>query len=346
MNAASEREKMFYNAVWNAVGCSHREIAKLKSRAETWEEIFRSLPKSFDALDPEREWEKVAKSGIKLVLSGEDDFPKILREIYWPPHGVYFKGEIDIFEKPAIAVVGTRKATEDGLELARRFGREFGEAGVIVVSGLAFGIDSSAHKGCLDSRGKTAAVLACGLDEIYPKSNEKLSEEIISSGGAIISEYPPGVPPLPYRFIERNRLVSGLSLGVVVIEAPESSGSLATARFALEQNREVFVAPGPANHRNFSGSHSLIRSGARLATKASEVLEDLNIIEPAENGETGETPEEKKIFKIIESSAGPLGIDKISEIANLESRLVSQPLTLLLLNNRVKEENGEFIVND
>lgn len=196
------------------------------------------------------------------------------------------------------------------------------------------------HKGCLDAGGLTIAVLACGLDSVYPKSNERLAGEILAAGGALISEYPPGTPPLPHRFIERNRLVSGLSAGIVVIEAPEKSGSLATARFATEQNREVFVVPGPADHRNFSGSHGLIRNGARLVSRAADILEDLNIAEPSGGIGAGETDEEKIIFEIIKNSPEPLGIDKITEIAELESRTVSQTLTLLLLKNIVKE-NGE-----
>ncbi len=343
MSASSESEKMFYNAVWNAVGCSHREIAKLKSGADTWEEVFKKLNRA-EARDPETEWIKLEKSGVRFIFSEEPRFPELLREIYWPPFGIYVKGEIEFLKNTTVAIVGTRKATEDGLELARQFGRELAEAGVTIVSGLAFGIDSRAHKGCLDANGKTAAVLARGLDEIYPKSNERLAGEILSAGGALISEYPPGVPPLPHRFIERNRLVSGLSLGVVVIEVPESSGALATARFASEQNREVFVVPGPAEHRNFFGSHRLIRSGARLVSKPLEVLEDLNIIEPSESIGAGETPEEKIILEIIENSSAPLGIDKIIEMANLESRAVNQAITLLLLKNEVKEEGEGYII--
>ena len=343
MSASSESEKMFYNAVWNAVGCSHREIAKLKSGADTWEEVFKKLNRA-EARDPETEWIKLEKSGVRFIFSEEPRFPELLREIYWPPFGIYVKGEIEFLKNTTVAIVGTRKATEDGLELARQFGRELAEAGVTIVSGLAFGIDSRAHKGCLDANGKTAAVLARGLDEIYPKSNERLAGEILSAGGALISEYPPGVPPLPHRFIERNRLVSGLSLGVVVIEVPESSGALATARFASEQNREVFVVPGPAEHRNFFGSHRLIRSGARLVSKPLEVLEDLNIIEPSESIGAGETPEEKIILEIIENSSVPLGIDKIIEMANLESRAVNQAITLLLLKNEVKEEGEGYII--
>ncbi|MBI4085002.1 MAG: DNA-protecting protein DprA [Candidatus Liptonbacteria bacterium] len=342
MNDASESEKIFYNAVWNSTGCSHREIKKLKSTAASWKEIFEKTKKSNVATAPEKDFEKLEKAGIKLILEDEPDFPELLHEIYWSPFGIYVKGEINVLKKLCIAIVGTRKATEDSVDIAGRFGSELARAGATITSGLAFGIDSSVHKGCIDAGGKTVAVLACGLDGVYPKSNERLAREIISSGGAIISEYPPGNPPLPYRFIERNRIISGVSGATIVIEAPESSGSLTTARFALDQNREVFVVPGPANHRNFSGSHRLIRSGARLVGKPSDVLEDLNIIESSvDDGDM--TSEEKAVFEILKNSRNPLDIDKISEIANLESRVANQTVTLLLLKNLIKEEGEGYV---
>ncbi len=344
MNAATTSEKVFYNAAWKATTCNHREIRKLKSSGETWKEIFSKLQRSAEVADPETEWEKLKKYGIELIMADEDNFPALLREIYWPPFGIYLKGETGILKKPGIGIVGTRKATDDGVELAHHFGMELARAGMPIVSGLAFGIDAAAHKGCLAAGGLTVAVLACGLDEIYPRTNERLAAEILSAGGVLISEYPPDTSPLPHRFIERNRLVSGLSLGVVVVEAPEKSGSLATARFASEQNREVFVVPGPANHRNFSGSHGLIRNGARLVSKASDILEDLNMIEPSGETGSGETDEEKLISEIIKNSSEPLGIDKITEIANLESRTVSQTLTLLLLKNVVKEKGDGYSI--
>ncbi len=340
MASANASEKMFYNAVWKASACNHREIKKLKDAGETWEQIFRKFSRSGKTADPDAEQEKLEENGVKLIMADEPDFPELLREIYWPPYGIYTKGGTGVFSQKAVAIVGTRKATEDGSELARQFGSDLARAGVSVISGLAFGIDAAAHKGCLSAGGFTAAVLACGLDKIYPSSNERLADEILSAGGTLISEYPIGTPPLPHRFIERNRIVSGLSLGIVVVEAPERSGSLATARFASEQNREVFVVPGPAGHRNFFGSHKLIRSGARLVSGAADMLADLDISVPASQLDTGEINEEKIIFEIVKNSREPLGIDKIAEIAELESRVASQALTLLLLKNVVKE-NGE-----
>ena len=200
----------------------------------------------------------------------------------------------------AIAIVGTRRATPDGKSTARRFAAELARAGIVIVSGLAFGVDAAAHEGCLDAEGKTVAVLACGLANIYPRNNEPLAKKILAQGGAIISEYPPDMPAYPSRFLERNRIVSGLSKGTLVIEAPERSGSLATARFALEQNRDVFVVPGPIAHPNFKGSHALIRQGAELVTTPEDILESYGIArEKSIGAEFAGTPEEKAILEFL-----------------------------------------------
>ncbi len=348
MNADVEKEGIYYNAALTDTRNNYRALKKLKDRFETWENVWAELPRASNSSNPEEEWKKLEKAGVRLILADEPAFPHLLREIPWPPFGIYVLGNLPESKKPAVAIVGTRKATGDGIELARTFAVELSRVGVVIVSGLAFGIDAASHKGCLEANGTTIAVLGNGLDSIYPASNEKLGKNIVASGGALISEYPLGMPSLPHHFIERNRLISGLSLGIVVIEAPKASGALATARFALEQNREVFVVPGPANHKNFYGSHQLIRSGAVLVTQSSEILEDLNLKEKTEEKNSlpdFETAEEKVIFGIIENSAEPLEVDKIIEMADLESRIVTGTLTLLLIKNLVKENGQGYTVN-
>lgn len=377
MNAKTETEKerIYYNAALTETKNNYHALKKLKDRFETWENVWAELSHTDSNSDPETEWKKMEKIGVRLILADEPAFPPLLREIPWPPFGMYVLGNLPASptqaspkatprrelqpgfagalrqgersetesQRPAIGIVGTRKATEDGILLARTFASELSRAGVVIVSGLAFGIDSASHKGCLEANGTTIAVLGNGLDAIYPASNEKLGKNIIAAGGALISEYPLGMPSLPHHFIERNRLISGLSLGIVVIEAPKTSGALATARFAIEQNREVFVVPGPANHKNFYGSHQLLRNGARIVTQASEVLEDLNLTDSAEGKNARrdfETTEEEIVFEILENSAGPLEVDKIMEITDLESRTVNGALTLLLIKNLIRE-NGE-----
>ncbi len=172
--------------------------------------------------------------------------------------------------------MGTRKATSQGRFIAKEIAKKLSEMGMVIVSGLAMGIDTAAHEGALAGAGRTIAVLACGLDNIYPRQNENLAKKIIGTGGAVISEYPVGTEAFKNQFLERNRIVSGLCIATIVVEAPRESGALVTARLAAEQGREVFVFPGPTNHPNYHGSHKLIRDGARLVSSIDDILEDLN----------------------------------------------------------------------
>ena len=220
------------------------------------------------------------KKLIKKITLRDSSYPSLLREIPDPPAVLYILGDLPDENIPRLAIVGTRKATSNGCLIAKTLARELSEAGFIIVSGLAMGIDTAGHEGVVASQGKTIAVLGNGLNEIYPRLNKNLAEEILKLDGAIISEYPPAEPAFPSNFLARNRIVSGLCLGTIVIEAPERSGSLVTARLALEQNREVFIVPGPANHPNYAGSHQLIREGARLIVSAKDILTDLNINSP------------------------------------------------------------------
>ncbi len=291
-------------------------------------------------MDLEAENENLVRRGISLILCEEKDFPPLLREMPHPPWGLYFKGDVRALSLPLIAVVGTRKGTPDGLDLTEYFSRRLAAAGLGVISGLALGIDAAAHRGALAGQGRTLGVLACGLDRIYPRTNECLAGEILKAGGALMSEYAPGTPPLPHRFLERNRIISGLSSGVLVVEAPARSGSLATARFALEQNRQVFVVPGPARHPQYRGSHALIRQGAELVSEPEQVLSALGM-EAEENGiqsVSGDT--EDKILNLLRTSKNGLDIDKIIELTNLETPIVSRTLSCLVLANKIKEEGG------
>ena len=214
------------------------------------------------------------------------------------------------------------------------------------MSGLAFGVDAAAHEGCLDAGGKTIAVLACGLANIYPKNNDVLAKKIVATGGTIISEYPPDMPAYKVRFLERNRIVSGLSKGALVIEAPERSGSLATARFAFEQNREVFVIPGPISHPNFRGSHALIRQGAELVTQPEDVLESCGITKEKEAAMPfAGTPEEKAVMQFLATCAVPADIDKITEATKLEPHIANQTVSFLLIKGAIKEVGPGYVIH-
>jgi DNA processing protein len=223
----------------------------------------------------EKELCELPKIGARLVRWTDPDYPVNLRQIADPPPFFFLRGTISADDPKCVAVVGARAASDAGRRMAQRLGLELAAKGFTVVSGLARGIDSEAHQGALDGRGRTVAVLGCGVDVIYPPENRKLVEAIIEGGGAILSELPVGTPPLAENFPARNRLISGMCLGVVIVEAAEKSGSLITARTALEQDRQVFAVPGSPLNGKTRGSNRLLKEGARLVDCVEDVIEEL-----------------------------------------------------------------------
>lgn len=283
------------------------------------------------------------KELIKKITLKDSNYPSLLKEIPDPPAVLYILGDLPDDPPaggPRIAIVGTRKATSNGCLIAKSLAKELSGAGCVIVSGLAMGIDTASHEGAVAAKAKTIAVLGSGLDEIYPRHNKNLAEAILNLGGAIISEYPPLEPAYPDNFLFRNRIISGLSLATVVVEAPQRSGSLVTARLALEQNREVFVVPGPANHQNYVGSHQLIREGARLVVSAKDILEDLNLkpLTPKEKF----SPEEELILETLQKTKKSLSIDKIMEITKLNPQVVNKTITFLVIKGIIKEIMGRY----
>lgn len=216
---------------------------------------------------------------IQIITIKDQNYPELLKKIYDPPAKLYVSGELRKEEKFPIAVVGTRKISKYGQEATRFFVEALAEAGLTIISGLALGVDGLAHRIALEKKARTIAVLGSGLNVIYPSAHQKLAQEIIKSGGAVISEYPPNAGATKKTFPARNRIVSGLSLGVLVIDAPQKSGALITARTALEQGREVFVVPGRINDFNSEGCNYLIKMGARLVTNPQEIIETICLIE-------------------------------------------------------------------
>ncbi len=271
-------------------------------------------------------------------------YPPLLREIAKPPSCLYIQGGLD-HARPHIAIVGTRRATAAGRDIAKRMARDLGCAGAVVVSGLAMGIDTAAHEGAVEAGAPTVAVLGNGLDAIYPRQNYKLAERILACGGALISEYPEGTPSYPDNFLTRNRIISGLSRGVIVIEAPERSGALSTAAHALDQNRDVFVVPGPVSHPNYAGAHRLIQQGAALVTSAEDVLAALNLAPTPKNPEqqtAALTIDQKKIISIVREAGAPTSADAIAEKTGLSIETVSAALSLLVVMNFIKERGGWY----
>ncbi|MFZ7128666.1 MAG: DNA-processing protein DprA [Desulfobacterales bacterium] len=217
--------------------------------------------------------ERVRKKGCRLLTQNDPDYPQLLLEIPDPPPVLYVIGEIRS-DRAAVAVVGSRNATGYGLETTGRLSRQLAQNGITVVSGMARGIDTAAHEGTLDAGGRTIAVMGCGLDTVYPPENRRLFHRI-AEHGAVISEFPMAAGPDPHHFPRRNRIISGLTLGTVVVEATHRSGSLITARMALEQGREVFAVPGSVHSFKSTGTHSLIKQGARLVESVADILDEL-----------------------------------------------------------------------
>jgi len=348
-------ESAYYNAVAITLGGDYRRIKKARGVFADWRGAYHGLRDSglFETPsvpDPEEAFDLMRRAEIQLLLQEDAAFPPYLREIPHTPFGIYVRGNIKE-ETPRISVVGTRRATAEGKLIASQFARELCAAGFTIVSGLAFGIDAAAHTGALaaieaGAGANTIAVLAGGLNAIYPGTNERLARKILASGGAIVSEYPLGEPPYPGRFIERNRMVSGLSQGVLIVEAPERSGALATARFAFEQSRDLFVVPGPITHSNFKGSHALIRQGAELATCAQDILDAYGITRKEAHAAAaqGASPEETLILSALRNSRRPLSVDKIIEAAKLEPRIVNQNLSFLLMKRLIKESGTGYTI--
>lgn len=214
------------------------------------------------------------KNNINLITIFDKSYPKKLRNIYDPPLVLYAKGNINLLNRLGIAIVGCRLSTNYGNNISTQFSYILSKYNINVISGLARGIDASSHKGAIKANGNTIAVVGSGLDIIYPYENKYLFTEIIEKGGLIISEYVPGTKPISKNFPQRNRIISGISNGVLVVEAKEKSGSLITAEFALEQGREVYAIPGNINSMNSVGTNELIKQGAKMVTSVSEILED------------------------------------------------------------------------
>lgn len=236
----------------------------------------RSWQKYFDL---KKECLLIEKYKAEILTFGHPEYPPLLKEIYDPPVVLYIRGNILKEDKMAVAIVGARRASYYGLNTARQLAQQLSSRGLTVISGLARGVDTKAHEGALNGQGRTIAVFGCGLDRIYPPENKKLVEQIIKNG-AVVTEFPFGTPPFKQNFPRRNRIISGLSLGVVVIEAGQYSGSLITARLAAEQGREVFSVPGRIDAVTSRGTNVLIKNGAKPVLKLEDIIEEIKYLLP------------------------------------------------------------------
>jgi DNA processing protein len=300
-----------------------------------------NLLQARQAVDLESEVGQVQRWGAHVLTWDSPDYPPNLRQIYNPPPVLYVRGRIETRDEWAVAIVGTRRASVYGKEAARMLGGEMARAGVTVVSGMARGIDTVAHRSCLDAGGRTIAVLGCGIDIAYPRENARLAQEI-AERGAIVSEYALGTQPEASNFPPRNRIISGLSLGTVVVEAGLGSGALITADFAAEQGRDVFSVPGNIFARASGGTNQLIQQGAKLVMNAAQVLEELNLSMVSEQAQARALiPENETETQLLERlSADPLHVDELGRAVGLPIAQVSSALALMELKGMVRQVSG------
>ncbi len=296
----------------------------------------------------EKIMQDLIKENITTTSIGETDYPELLAEITDPPHTLFVRGKIPKRETPSVAVVGTRRCTNYGRTVTIDLSTALAEQGVAIISGLALGIDGLAHESALKAGGITVAVLGSGVDQrhIYPVAHQRLAAQIIERGGAVISEYPPGFMPTQYSFPARNRIIAGLSLGILVTEAPTQSGALITAKSALDYNREVFVVPHPISSPSGEGGNNLIKLGAILTTKAQDILDALqlkNIKEVIANNRVLPTsPTEAKILPHL--SKEPVHVDAVIKLSGLPSGIVNGVLTMMEMKGKVRNIGGMMYI--
>lgn len=283
---------------------------------------------------------------FKKLIPSDKEYPEGLRNIYDPPQLINVWGNLpDFNQHPPIAIVGSRKPTEYGNESAREIAKGLALAGFTIVSGLAYGIDSVAHRVTLDVKGVTVAVLGSGLKEISPKLHQKLAEEIVAKGGCVISEFDDTMPGLPFHYPLRNRIISGIALGTVIVEAAIDSGSLITARSSMDQGREVFAVPGPIGNINSRGTHKLIKDGAALIESAQDVIDILDSKLPNEwkrkfSGQSfGIGDKERKLLDLLNDK--PLTVDGIVEKSSLKASEVASMLTALECAGLIEDREGK-----
>lgn len=285
----------------------------------------------------QRTLDRARRLGIRVTAYTDPDYPALLKEIADPPPVLFIKGSLEPADRVSVAIVGTRKSSPAGLGLAEEFGRELAASGVTVVSGLALGVDGAAHRGALEADGgRTIAVLGSGVDVIYPRSHEALSERIASGRGAVISEFEPGTPPDRHHFPRRNRIVSGLSLATVVVEAPERSGSLITARLAMEQGREVLAVPYPARSPGGSGSNRLIREGAHLVERLDDVLSVIEMRAGSLRLRRAAQAASEPAHPVLDQLSAPSGLDELRARTGLPTPDLLAELTKLEMDGRIK----------
>src|SRR5271155_3046833 len=309
-----------------------------------------------------QECAKAVEAGARVIALSDPEYPPRLKEIYDPPVVLFVKGSVEVLAKPGIAMVGTRHPTPYGTGMAERLSTDLAARGLVIISGLARGVDTASHRGAVAAKGKTVAVLGTGIDVMYPKENTRLTEQIVALGGALISEFPVGTPPTPQNFPIRNRIISGMSVGVLVVEAAEDSGTRITSRLALEQNRDVYAVPGNVTNKGSWGPNTLIKQGAKLVATWEDVWEELPTdVQVALGGmsqnesaepetaslfpDEAKSPHENKIFRLLKADEST-HIDQLVELLEEEMSAseIFAALFELELNGKIRQLPGKNFV--
>jgi DNA processing protein len=305
------------------------------------DKVIENLVLMRSSVDLEKIWDQIEAKGISVLTQADENYPKRLKEIEQPPPVLYVQGDLIAGDEWSAAIVGTRRVTAYGRQVAEEVSRSLARNSLTIISGLARGVDSIAHKAALDAGGRTIAVLGSGIDRIYPPENRQLAEQI-KAAGVLISEFPPGTPPEASNFPQRNRLISGLSLAVIVIEAGQSSGALITAGFAADQGREVFAVPGNITSPGSVGANRLIRDGAHPLLNAEQVLEMLDLEKAPEQRTARLTlPSDALESELIETlGTEPMHVDEITNRTEIPVEKVTATLALMELKGMVRQVGG------
>jgi DNA processing protein len=340
-SARGNRIVNYFDSMKNAWEASESELA----RAGIEESVLKEIVKARNEINLDIEMRKIEEAGISLITIKDKNYPKMLKEIYNPPFLLYIRGELKPEDEYAFAVVGARRCSDYGRQVTKELTMGLAQNNITVVSGLAAGIDGIAHQTTLEVPGaRTIAVLGSGIDEpsIYPAENRALAKKIIEGRGALVSEYGIGTPPLKQNFPSRNRIISGLSLGVLVVEATETSGSLITGQLALEQGRDVFAVPGSIYNKNAAGPNALIKKGAKLVERIEDILEELhlrNVVEKIEAAEIiPENEYEEKVLKCLELENRH--IDEIARETGIAISDLNAILTTMEMKGMVRNMGG------
>jgi DNA processing protein len=343
-----------FGSAHNVFSANKSEIAAVEGISAL---VANKVAETKNTATAEKEIESANNAGVKIIAYNEDSYPCSLKDIYDAPAVIYVRGDVSACNDLGIAVVGTRHPTAYGLSVTRVFSRDLALLGVATVSGLARGIDTEAHNSTLAAGGRTIAVLGNGLGKHYPPENRKL-EDKIADFGAVVSEFSMDTDPDKCNFPRRNRLISGLSLATLVIEADEKSGALITAKYALEQGKDVFAVPGPVFSKYSKGPHLLIKQGARLTESAQDIVDEIRPlaelfkkratirVPAADSADEGIEGSEKKIMKLVESNFGGVSADMISAVLKLGPAEISSTLTTLEIKGYIRCLPGNMYIKN